>query len=55
MNNKIIFALIPLILTIGIVSAVPLGNADYMDYINTEDIDMQCREGLILVFRTISN
>ena len=55
MGKKILFAIIPLILTIGIVTALPLVNADYMDNINKEDIDIQCREGLVLVFRFTSN
>ena len=54
MTKKILFALIPLILSIGIISVIPFSDADYMDYIYTEDVDMQCREGLVLVFRTIS-
>ena len=55
MGKKILFAIIPLIFTIGIVTALPLVNADYMDNINREDIDVQCRDGLVLVLRYTSN
>ncbi len=55
MGQKTILVIIPLILSIGIVSVLPFSGADYMDDINREDIDIQCREGLVLVFRTISN
>ncbi len=54
-NYLILFSIIPLILSIGIAPALPFVDADYMDKINREDIDIQCREGLVLVFRTISN
>jgi len=46
----IIFALIPLILSIGLVSVLPPVNA-----LQESDAETQCREGLVLVFRTISN
>ncbi len=55
MGKKYLFVIIPLILSIGIVSVLPFSGADYMDDINREDIETQCREGLVLVFRTISN
>ena len=55
MGQKTILLIIPLILSIGIISVIPFSGADYMDNINKEDIDIQCREGLVLVFRTTSN
>jgi len=48
MTKKILFALIPLILSIGIVPALPFIHADV-------DTDAPCREGLILFHRTIAN
>jgi len=50
MSNKIIFALIPLILSIGISPALP-----FADSYQPKDAETQCREGLVLVFRTIAN
>ena len=44
MAEKILFALIPLILSIGIVSVLPFSDA-------AMDKDTECREGLILVKR----
>jgi len=55
MGKGILFVLIPLILTIGIVPALPISNADYMDNIYREDDKTQCREGQVLVFRTTGN
>ena len=40
MGKIILFVIIPLILSIGIVSALPLVDADYMDNINKEEIDI---------------
>jgi len=42
--------LIPLTLSIGITPALP-----FVDALQEEDSETQCREGLVLVFRTISN
>jgi len=50
MKHKIIFAIIPLILSIGIISVLPLSDA-----LQPEDVDTQCREGLVLIFRINSN
>jgi len=55
MDHKTLLAIIPLILSIGIVSALPFSNADYMDNIYREDDRTQCREGQVLVFHTITN
>ena len=55
MGKKILFAFIPLIFSIGIVTALPLVEADYMDNINREDIDTECRGDLVLVYRTTHN
>ena len=53
MNSKILlisFALIPLILSIGIIPNISL-----VDALQEEDSETECREGQILVFRTIAN
>jgi len=50
MGHKIIFALIPLILSIGIVSAIP-----FVDASDDRDAETQCRENQVLVFRFYSN
>lgn len=50
MRRLVIFALIPLILLIGIIPAVPFGDA-----LQPKDSETQCREGLILVFRINAN
>jgi len=42
--------LIPLILSIGIIP-----NISFVDAIQGKDSETQCREGLVLVFRTIAN
>ncbi len=55
MDHKTLLVIIPLILSIGIVSALPFSNADYMDNIYREDDRTQCREGQVLVFHTITN
>jgi len=46
----IIFALIPLILTLGVIQAFPFSDAE-----QTKDSETECRSGLTLVFRIISN
>jgi len=46
----IIFALIPLILSIGLVSVLPP-----IDALQARDAETQCREGQVLVFRINSN
>jgi len=49
--KKIIpLAIIPLILSIGIIAALP-----FADSYQPKDDETQCREGLVLVFRTIAN
>jgi len=49
--KKIIpLAIIPLILSIGIIAALP-----FADSYQPKDAETQCREGLVLVFRTIAN
>jgi len=50
MGHKIIFALIPLILSIGIVPAMP-----FVDASDDRDAETQCRENQVLVFRFYSN
>ena len=50
MNEKKLVLIIPLILSLGFVSAIPLSDA-----LQEEDAETECREGLILVFRTIAN
>ena len=45
-----LFAIIPLILSIGIITALP-----FADSYQPKDAETQCREGMVLVFRTISN
>jgi len=40
---------------IGIIPSFPFVYADYLDYVNKPEIETQCREGQILVFRTIHN
>lgn len=50
MGHKIIFALIPLILSIGIVSSMP-----FVDASDDRDAETQCRENQVLVFRFYSN
>ena len=54
-SKFLILAIIPLIFSIGIAPSLPFSNADYLDNINREDTDTQCREGLVLVYRTTSN
>jgi len=46
----LIFALIPLILSIGLVSVL-----SPVDALQASDAETQCREGQVLVFRTIAN
>jgi len=46
----IIFALIPLILSLGIIQAFPFSDAE-----KTKDSETECRAGMTLVFRIISN
>jgi len=46
MKSFVIFALIPLILSIGIISVTPL-----VDALQEKDVDTECREGQVLVFR----
>ena len=48
--KKILIFLIPLILSIGIVPALP-----FADALEDKDAETQCREGLVLVFRYHSN
>ena len=53
MNSKILLtslALIPIILSIGIIPNISL-----VDALQEEDSETECREGQILVFRTIAN
>ncbi|MEK0319233.1 MAG: DUF1254 domain-containing protein, partial [Nitrosopumilus sp.] len=50
MKKIIPLAIIPLILSIGIISALP-----FADSYQPKDAETQCREGLVLVFRTIAN
>ena len=50
MGQKTILAIIPLILSIGIISAF-----QFSDALQPNDIETQCREGQVLVFRTIAN
>ena len=50
MAKKILFVIIPLILAIGIIPALP-----FADSYQPKDDETQCREGLVLVFRTIAN
>ena len=50
MGQKTILLIIPLILSIGIVPALP-----FSDSLQPKDSETQCREGQILVFRTIAN
>jgi len=50
MKSFVIFALIPLILSIGIISVTPL-----VDALQEKDVDTECREGQVLVFRINSN
>jgi len=55
MPNGFLIILIPLILTIGIIPALPFSNADYMDNIYREDDKTQCREGQVLVYHLTAN
>jgi len=50
MEKKILFTVIPLILSLGIVSALP-----FIDALQKNDAETECREGQVLVFRTIAN
>ena len=50
MKKIIPLAIIPLILSIGIISALP-----FADSYQPKDAETQCREGMVLVFRTIAN
>ncbi len=50
MGQKTILLIIPLILSIGISPALP-----FADSYQPKDAETQCREGLVLVFRTIAN
>ncbi len=54
-TNIMLLTLIPLILTIGIIPALPRVDADYMDDVNKDDIETQCRTGQVLVYSTIHN
>ena len=49
MAKKILFTIIPLILSLGFTS-IP-----FVDAIQPEDSETECREGQVLVFRTIAN
>ena len=49
MGKKILFVIL-LILSIGIIPALP-----FADSYQPKDVETQCREGLVLVFRTIAN
>jgi len=55
MGKGILFVLIPLILTIGIVPAFPISNADYMDNIYRDPSETECREGKVLVYHFTAN
>ena len=50
MKKIIPLAIIPLILSIGIIAGLP-----FADSYQPKDDETQCREGLVLVFRTIAN
>ena len=44
-----------LVFTIGITPLIPFSDAAAAGDINAEDSETQCREGQVLVFRTIAN
>ncbi len=50
LQNAKIFALIPIILSIGIIPAIPSSEA-----LQEKDVETQCREGLVLVYRINAN
>jgi len=51
-KNLITIALFPLILSIGLAPAIPFASGQlYMDRIYAEEYEMECREGLYLVYR----
>ncbi len=49
-NKIFIIALIPLVLSIGITASI-----SFVDAVQPKDSETKCREGLVLVFRTIAN
>lgn len=50
MNRSIVFALISLVLSIGLVSVLP-----FADALQDRDAETQCRDGQVLIFRINSN
>lgn len=50
LNRSIAFALIPLVLSIGLVSVLP-----FADALQDRDAETQCRDGQVLIFRINSN
>ncbi|MFQ5573715.1 MAG: hypothetical protein ACE5EJ_05650, partial [Nitrosopumilaceae archaeon] len=55
MGHKKILAIIPLILSIGIVPALPISNADYLENIYRDPSETECIEGKVLVYHFTAN
>ena len=55
MGHKIIFAIIPLILLIGIIQALPFSDAAVPHAIYSEDSETKCRDGHVLVVRVTNS
>ena len=55
MRGKTLFLIFPLILSIGIIPALPTSNADYLENIYRDPSETECRKGQVLVYHFTAN